>query len=369
MLRECVARAEKPRDTSTGFMLPRTRARLMRFFALVLAAVLLAGCGRVDPSPATTTASVVTSTLPVTTTRPVATDPGTFEGQKALERVREQVHNEDGSVRHRVPGTPGNDEAARIIADTMAGLGWTVSWHHFNSTSYACNEAVPMHNVVAERPGVSGKVVLLGAHYDTRSVAEKDANPENRTRPIPGANDGGSGVGVLLELARALNATDDTLRMVFFDGEDGGSRPCADWIIGSRAYATSMTPAEVVQTKAMVLVDMVGDPSLVLPREGNSRQGAAGKVQDRIYAFGGSLGYADVFTNDTKHSYPITDDHVPFRERGIPSVDLIHLIAAPAVFPAWHHTQQDDMSQVSAASLEAVGRTLEAWLEAGAPTS
>ena len=154
-----------------------------------------------------------------------------------------------------------------------------------------------------------------------------------------------------------------------FDGEDGGERPCADWLLGSRAYAESLTALDVTRTKAMVLVDLVSDPGLVLPREYLSATGAGLPVQDRIYSIGGALGYARVFTNDTAHGYAITDDHVPFRERGIPSVDLIHLVAAPQYFPEWHHTQHDDMAHVSAASLEAVGRTLEAWLEQGAPTT
>jgi hypothetical protein len=91
-----------------------------------------------------------------------------------------------------------------------------------------------------------------------------------------------------------------------------------------------------------------------------------GAVQKRIYDIGAGLGYAAVFTNDTAHGYSITDDHKPFEERGIPAVDLIHLVAAPQYFPEWHHTQHDDLTHVSEKSLEIVGRTLEVWLRAGA---
>ena len=355
-------------DAAIGFMWTSGGDRPMRLLGLVLVAVLLAGCERVEPTPATTTATVVTTTLPATTTKPVPADP-VFDGEKAFDRVSEQVLYPNGSVRYRVPGTPGNDEAARIVADGLAALDWNVSWQFFNATKYDCARIVPMHNVIAQRAGTSGKVVILGAHYDTRPIAESDANPENRTKPIPGAGDGGSGVGVLLELARALGPTNDTIRMVFFDGEDGGDRPCGDWLLGSRAYAENMTAQDVTRAKAMVLVDLVGDPDLVLPRERLSALGNGRPVQDRIYAIGGALGHAGVFTNDTAHSYAITDDHVPFRERGIPAVDLIHLVAAPQYFPEWHHTQHDDVAHVSAASLEVVGRTLEVWLEQGAPTT
>jgi Zn-dependent M28 family amino/carboxypeptidase len=289
-----------------------------------------------------------------------------FSGARALDLVEEQVLHENGSVRYRVPGTAGNDEAAAIIAGHLEAAGWNASYDRFNA-SYRCRDT-PMHNVVGERAGTSGRVVILGAHYDTRPIAESDADPANRTRPIPGANDGASGVAVLLELARVALPTNDTLRLVFFDGEDGGDmgNGCQeDWILGSRHYAETIPPAQWKDVRAMVLVDLVGDPDLVLPKERLSMLGPGADVQRRIYEVGAGLGYGRIFTNDTRNSASITDDHRPFLDRQMPAVDLLHLVAAPAYFPEWHHTQHDDLAHVSAASLEAVGRTLQTWLATG----
>lgn len=332
----------------------------MRFLLALLCAALVAGCALPggpppppdEPTPATTTPVVATPT-------PALHEPR-FDGERALERVREQVLWPDGSVRFRVPGTPGNAEVAAWIADEMAGMGYDVSWHHFNAT-YGC-ERTAMHNVVAKRAGASGRVVVYAAHYDTRPIADKDPDPENRTRGVPGANDGASGVAVLLELARVLPPSEDAVRFVFFDGEDGGGykgRTCTDWILGSRAYADSLDDAEMARIRAFVLVDMIGDPALKIPWEGYSREGPGRPIQDDIHATAHALGHRQ-FLDEPGSS--ILDDHVPFVDRSVPAVDLIHTIPGdPRVFPGWHHTAHDDLEHVSAESLDAVGETLEAW--------
>jgi hypothetical protein len=111
----------------------------------------------------------------------------------------------------------------------------------------------------------------------------------------------------------------------------------------------------------------VGDPGLRLPRELATYNTAGRPVQDRIYAIANGLGYIQ-FLNETRpgQTFSIEDDHTPFHQEQIPAVDLIHLVANAKAFPEWHHTQHDDLSHVSAASLEAVGRTLWLWLAEGA---
>lgn len=335
----------------------------------VLVAVVVGGClngsAVTTPSlPAVTTPTVPTVptvTVPtLTPTPPPANVSTSFDGDAAYQLVVEQVLDAEGNVRHRVPGTPGNDEVANWIDARMTAMNYSVSWHHFNAT-YGC-EQVPMHNVIAERAGTSGRVVVFAAHYDTRPIAEKDANESRRGEPIAGANDGGSGVAVLLELARVAAPGDDTLRFVFFDGEDGGNymgRECTDWILGSTAYNASLSDEERADIRAFVLVDMVGDTGLRLPWEMFSRNGPGRETQDRIYAVAHGMGITQ-FENRT--GYQITDDHKPFVDAGVPAVDLIHLIPGdPRVFPATHHTHDDDLSHVSAESLAAVGRALEVW--------
>ena len=341
----------------------------------LLCVVLVAGCFQPD-APTTGTPPATTTPVPTTTTTPTpaVTTPAPsqeglrFDGGRALDLVREQVLYPNGTVRTRVPGTPGNAEVARWIAGSMADEGYDVSWHHFNAT-YGC-ERVAMHNVVAERAGTSGRVVAFAAHYDTRPIADKDDEEARRDEPIAGANDGGSGVAVLMELARVLPPTEDTVRFLFFDGEDGGGykgRDCTDWILGSRAYADSLSAEEAASIRAFVLVDMVGDPDLRIPWEGYSRNGPGRPVLDAVFAAAHGLGHRQ-FVNES--GYSITDDHVPFVQRGIPAIDLIHTMPPQqGFFPAWHHTHDDDLDGVSAESLAAVGRTLEEWTRAGAPVA
>ena len=318
---------------------------------LVVLALSSGGCTLQDPGPATTTTTAPTPTPYVPR----------FDGERALDLVREQVLRPDGSPRYRVPGTEGNNETAAWIADTLVGLGFEVAWHHFNAT-YGCVET-PMHNVIGQRDGTSGRVVMLGAHYDTRPIADKDPDADARDQPIMGANDGGSGVAVLLELARVLPPTNDTVRFVFFDGEDGGGykgNGCTDWILGSTAYAAEVED-EKARIRAFVLVDMVGDPALRIPYEQRSRAEARA-LQDDIYAAAERAGHGDVFVRED--GWAIEDDHVPFLDIGVPAVDLIHTSLAhrTPVFPAWHHTHDDDLDAVSADSLAAVGESLEVWL-------
>lgn len=340
-------------------MRPRRLRPSVRGALLLVLALAVGGCTLPGPAPPTTT----TTTPPVTTTPATPAFEPRFDGERALGLVREQVLHPDGSPRYRVPGTLGNNETAEWIASTLHGLGFEVAWHHFNAT-YGCVET-PMHNVVGQRNGTSGRVVMLAAHYDTRPIADKDPDEARRDAPIAGANDGGSGVAVLLELARVLPATNDSVRFVFFDGEDGGGykgNACTGWILGSTAYAREVEH-EKDRIRAFVLVDMVGDPDLVIPWEQKSRADAQA-LQDEVYAAAERAGHGDVFVRQP--GWGIEDDHVPFLDMGVPAVDLIHTSIAPRtpVFPRWHHTHADDLDAVSAESLAAVGESLEAWLAA-----
>jgi Zn-dependent M28 family amino/carboxypeptidase len=192
--------------------------------------------------------------------------------------------------------------------------------------------------------------VLLCAHWDTRPTADQDPNPANRNTPIPGANDGASGVAILLEVARVLHEARPNVGVivVMLDGEDYG--PGVDaMFLGSRYYAQNIVP-----TKANwgILLDMVGDRDLQIPREGYSQQRAPA-VNDRIWRAARELGRPEFVDAPGQ---PILDDHIPLIEAGLPTIDLIDFNYGPG--HSWWHTLADTPDKCSPASLEAVGQVV-----------
>ncbi|MEX0788280.1 MAG: M28 family peptidase [Anaerolineales bacterium] len=239
----------------------------------------------------------------------------------------------------RIPGTAAHAAAADGIARRLGELDWLVERQTFDYLGTA------LENVVARRGGESGPILILGAHYDTRPRADMDAlDPAS---PVPGANDGASGVAVLLEMARVLESRvpGRAVWLVFFDGEDSGSIAAWDWVVGSREFVSRLT----IRPQAAVIVDMVGDADLQLYWERNSDPG----IQSEIWQTAAGLGHT-AFIPEARHS--LLDDHTPFIQAGIPAVDIIDFD-----YPYWH-TTQDTLDKISAASLEQVGRTLLAWL-------
>jgi Zn-dependent M28 family amino/carboxypeptidase len=206
------------------------------------------------------------------------------------------------------------------------------------------NQGISLRNVIGKAEGEgSGETILLGAHFDTRPIADESRS----SLPVPGANDGGSGVAVLLELGEIIHARElgCHLQLVFFDAEDSGGLEGWEWAMGSAHYVEQ----ESQPPDAVVIVDMVGDRDLQLPRELNSDHG----LQSELWDTGRELGY-DAFSDDP--GFGMTDDHTAFVRAGIPAVDIIDF-----EYPYWH-TPEDTLDKVSASSLEAVGRTVHSWL-------
>ncbi len=205
----------------------------------------------------------------------------------------------------------------------------------------------PLENILGRFGPEGGDRLLLVAHWDTRPWADLDPDPARRHLPIPGANDGASGVAVLLEVARAFsqNPPAGGVDILFADGEDLG-RPDdpQGFCRGTRRFAAH----GVGRYRRAIVVDMVGDADLAVPIEETSLR-LAPEVVDWVWERGRRL-EPDVFT--TRVGFSVYDDHVPLLEAGLPSVDLIDFD-----YPAWH-TAGDDLSQVSAASLGAVGRVV-----------
>lgn len=197
-------------------------------------------------------------------------EPLIFDGQRAYADVVYQVN-----LGPRTPGSPAHAQTVAWIRAELERAGWQVS---VQETEW---NGQPVRNLVARRSN-DAPFLLLGAHYDSRPVADRDPGPES-SLPVPGANDGASGVAILLELARSLPPDTVPLWLVFFDAEDGGGLPGGEWIIGSRLFAASLT----VRPQAVVIVDMVGDADLNLYYERNSDP----VLQAEIWSQAAALGY------------------------------------------------------------------------------
>jgi Zn-dependent M28 family amino/carboxypeptidase len=257
-----------------------------------------------------------------------------FDGQRAYRDIETQV-----GFGPRIPGSAGHATEVEWLETQLRAAGWAV---HGQQLTFMGHE---IHNVIASRSDAAPQIVL-GAHYDTRIFASRDPNPAMQAQPVPGADDGASGVAVLLELARTIPSDGVPKQLVFFDAEDNGDIPGWDWLLGSRAFIS------VLQSKprAMVLLDMVGDPDLNIPMEATSDPA----LRNSIWETARRLGYDKVFVPQIKYS--IEDDHTPFLEAGIPAVDIIDLDYA------YWHTTADLPEHVSAESLQTVGDVVWTWL-------
>ncbi len=240
----------------------------------------------------------------------------------------------------RPPGSSAHQKTVDYIVAQVRAAGWEAEIHQTERLGH------PLQNIIARRNN-GGRQIILAAHYDTRLISDHDPDPTLRSLPVPGANDGASGVAVLLELARSLPPDLPLdLWLVFFDAEDQGNIPGWDWILGSRAFVEE----RLDQPQAVVIVDMVGDADLNLYYERNSNA----QLMAEIWQLAAELGYADAFIPEYK--YTILDDHIPFIEKGITAIDIIDFD-----YRYWH-TQQDTIDKVSAQSLKIVGETLHHWL-------
>jgi Zn-dependent M28 family amino/carboxypeptidase len=256
-----------------------------------------------------------------------------FDAQRAYQDVLTQV-----GFGPRIPESEAHARTLAWMQNELKAARWQVEVQETVVMGY------PVQNLVARRNGASPQIIL-GAHYDSRLVADRDQG-SGRDFPVPGANDGASGVAILLELARTLPSDSIPVWLVFFDAEDNGNLPGWNWLLGSRAFVATLTETP----QAVIIVDMVGDADLNIYKEYNSTPA----LVDDIWAQAAALGYEQYFLPDGKYS--MLDDHTPFLEAGIPAVDIIDFD-----YP-YFHTAADTADKVSPRSLEIVGKTLWTWI-------
>ncbi len=260
----------------------------------------------------------------------------------------------------RVPGTPAHEEQLRWMTDYLRGRADTVEVRRFTA-KLPSGDTLPLANVFARFNPDARDRVLLVTHWDTRPIADKDTGAA-RTKPIPGANDGGSGVAVLLQLADVFSRHSPPIGvdLLFTDGEDYATpdRPEEDMYLGAKHFAANQPPGYAPLYG--VLVDMVGDQSPRFPVEANSASMAPEVVQ-RVWNVAEELGYGDLFVKEGGLS--VTDDHLPLNEAGIRTADVIDLDYGPG--NAYWHTLQDTPEHTSARGLQAVGKVLASLIYRG----
>lgn len=272
--------------------------------------------------------------------------PPAFDGSSAFAHLEQQC-----ALGPRYPGSPGHVAVQRYIAGKLEEFGARVTRQPFEAV-LSTGDTLRLVNIVGSYRPDARKRILLGAHYDTRPRADRDPDPANRAKPILGANDGASGVAVLLELARLLSLAEPSVGvdLVFFDGEDWGEEGnTADYLLGSRRHAKGLG---VRRPAAMILLDMVGERDSRIPIEGYSAA-ASPALCARIFGIARSLRIPNFVQ---AQGASIIDDHLPFIQAGIPAIDLIDF-----EYPYWH-TLADTPDKCSSESLAAVGSVLVRYI-------
>jgi len=285
-----------------------------------------------------------------------------FDGQAALGYVK--AHLEFGP---RTPGTPAHDKAADWIVAEMKKRTDSVTVQAWTQTT-AKGIQLPLRNILARFNPKATERVLYITHWDTRPTADDDPNFGNKPRPILGANDGASGVGLFLALGDVFKKTPPSVGvdLLFVDGEDWGafdsdsSGAYPDALFGSQYFANHL-PSPTYKPLYGVLFDMIGDADLQIYQEANSVQ-TAPEVVRRVWQTAADLGYANYFIDQVGQA--ITDDHMPFLRKGMHVIDVLDIQYGPLPAshdaftqsnPNYHHTLQDTFDKVSAKSLQIIG--------------
>lgn len=264
----------------------------------------------------------------------------------------------------RVPGTEAHRLTAAWLVKTLKRLNWEVLIQADEVTAFN-GKVLPIQNIMARFYPDRLDRVLLFAHWDTRPFADRDK--ERKNEPIAGANDGGSGVGVLLEIARILGR--DTLPpeigvdILLLDAEDYGQpqdgmmpQQGNSWCLGAQYWAKNQMIPDY-KPRFGILLDMVGAKDAIFPREAVSMQFAP-QIVSKVWVLARKMGYSNYFI-DRVTDGGITDDHLYINQlTGIPSIDIIHYDPNRRDFWHFHHTHKDDMSVIEKNTLHAVGEVV-----------
>ncbi len=326
--------------------------KLLLSFSIVTSALLLASCNSCKSNKTGNPQTIIN----VPSYSQVSPN---FNSDSAFLFIETQVN-----FGPRVPNTSAHEACGDYLVSKLNEFGADVIQQKTVLKTYD-GISLNARNIIGVYNPDLKKRVLLFAHWDTRPFADQEANTSERTQPILGANDGASGVGVLLEVARQLKEkpVDIGIDIVFFDAEDWG-QPSFDkkqvpgdwWCLGSQYWANNPhTPN--YRASFGILLDMVGASNATFYKEGYSVQYAS-NITEKIWQLASRLGYGDYFIN--KNGGYITDDHVAVNQmHRAPSVNIIHTSDESSHgFGDFWHTHNDDMSVINKTSLKVVGQTV-----------
>lgn len=321
---------------------------LIHFFTLFLV-VVFTGCRTDEPE------TKVPDTTPAVELPPAPQ----FDPDSAYAFIAKQV-----AFGPRVPGSEAHKACGDWMVAKLKGYGGTVIEQTATVTAFN-NQKLPMRNIIASWKPEAKERILLFAHWDTRPFADRD--DERKNEPIDGANDGGSGTGVLLEIARHLSTSapelgiDILLVDVEDHGEPSGSMTLSEtsidtWALGSQYFAKN-PHVPGYSARFGILLDMVGAADAKFYQEALSMQYAPAIVR-KVWRTAHAIGYGDRFVQETKYFVGV-DDHVPINKQlRIPSIDIIQFEPSTNGFGPYWHTHDDNMDVISTETLKAVGQTV-----------
>ena len=317
--------------------------QLIKIALIVCSAIIATSCGGKTPVQATSTQ------LSVETQKGLAIE---VNADSVFAFVEAQT-----SMGPRVPGKAGHDRCMAFIKERLASCGAVVS---VQDTLFAPagTELLPqrVRNITGRFNVGAPRHVMLLAHYDTRPWADEESDPKHHDTPIDGANDGASGVAVLLEIARLMKQLPDNVEveMLFVDAEDAGNHTeDLSWCIGSQAWASAFDPLSRRIPEYAILLDMVGGKNAKFHREYFSEQYAS-KINNKVWNTAKQLGYGERFPNEMGGA--LNDDHIHILSVGIPAIDIVESAhpSTQSFNPTWH-TLEDNINNIDRSTLKMVG--------------
>ncbi len=278
----------------------------------------------------------------------------TFNADSCFAKLKAQV-----DFGPRTPGSEAHKLTAEYIQNALRNYGAEVNVQKTSAVT-AQGKTIPVYNILGRYNTACNNRILLLAHWDTRPWADEDINKKNHDKPIDGANDGASGVAVLLEISRLLNSNpieNTGIDLLFVDAEDSGdSGDDTSWCLGTQLWVKEMPYTSQNKPKFAVLLDMVGGKDAKFHREYFSDR-YAHSIVNRVWSVASVSGYGSRFINEPGSG--ITDDHLVINEAGIPAIDIIENKnpETGSFNPTWH-TLSDNIGNIDKSTLKAVGQVI-----------